>query len=65
MEANLNLAKFKALEMIFLMDDNSSFEEIFYQLYVINKIETGLKEMHDGHCVSHNEAKEELEQWLS
>ena len=40
------------------------FEEIIYELYVLEKIRRGMKDAEEGHVVSHEEAKERLGRWL-
>ena len=39
------------------------FEEIVYRLYVLSKINQGMKEVDEGKGISHEELVREIEQW--
>lgn len=56
-------AKQEALEAIQRLPDNVDFEEIVYRLYVLNKIHQGMKDIEEGHTISHEELLREIEQW--
>jgi predicted transcriptional regulator len=53
-----------ALKAIEHLRDSASYEDIMYQLYVLQKIERGRQDIREGHTVSHEEAKERLGKWL-
>ena len=52
------------LDLVRRLSDDASFEEIQYEIYVLQKIETGLREVEAGESVSHAEASQRLSRWL-
>ena len=44
--------------------DSASFEDIQYELYVVQQIERGLGEVEAGKTVTHEEARNRLGRWL-
>ncbi|MEM1117569.1 MAG: hypothetical protein AAF845_20025 [Bacteroidota bacterium] len=46
------------------LDDDASFEEIQYKLYVVQQVERGLQDVDAGRTVSHTDARARLERWL-
>ena len=72
-----DLADYRYLETIILknpkqaasdvlkeMPDDKTFEDIMYQIYVLSKIEKGLKEADQGNLISQDGAEKEMEKWL-
>lgn len=57
-------AKQATLDLVKRLEDNVSFEDIIYELYVLEKIQRGVKDAEEGRIVSHEEAKERLGRWL-
>lgn len=57
-------AKHGTLQLVEPLEDDVSFEDIIYELYVLEKIQRGMKDAHEGRVVSHAEAKERLSRWL-
>lgn len=57
-------AKKATLQLVERLDDDVSFEDIIYQLYVLEKIQRGMKDAQEGRVVSHEEAKQRLSRWL-
>ena len=53
-----------ALNLVQRIADDASFEDIQYQLYVLQQIEAGLKDVGEGRTVSHTKAREHLSRWL-
>ena len=53
-------AKDAARQIIEHMPDQATWDDIMYEFYVKQKIETGLKAAAEGHTVSHEEAKRRL-----
>ena len=53
-----------ALKAIGHLRDSASYEDIMYELYVLQKIERGRKDVREGRSVSHEEAKARLGKWL-
>ena len=60
----LSSAKQATLDLVDRLDDDVSFEEIIYELYVLEKIQRGMNDAEQGRVVSHEEAKERLSRWL-
>ena len=52
--------KEKVLEVITKMPDNSSLDDIGYELYVIESIQNGLDELDRGDFLTHEQAREKL-----
>ena len=44
--------------------DDASFEDIQYELYVVQQVERGLREVEAGETLSHEEARARLGRWL-
>ncbi|MBK6512146.1 MAG: hypothetical protein IPG64_21505 [Haliea sp.] len=59
----LQSPKQDALEAIRQLPDTVDFEEIVYRLYVLSKINQGMKEVDEGKGISHEELVREIEQW--
>jgi len=57
--------KEKACEVISRMPDEATLEEIQYQLYVLQCIEQGEKDIEDGRTLTHIEAEQRLAKWLN
>ncbi|HLT47560.1 MAG TPA: hypothetical protein VK002_10060 [Rubricoccaceae bacterium] len=53
-----------ARRLVDRLDDDASFEDIQYELYVVQQIERGLGEVAEGRTLSHEEARTRLERWL-
>jgi predicted transcriptional regulator len=53
-----------ARRLVDRLDDDASFEDIQYELYVVQQIERGLREVDEGKTVSHAEARTHLSRWL-
>lgn len=51
--------------MLKSLPDDSSFEDIQYHLYVLEKVKRGLERAEQEGAVPHREAKKRLKQWLS
>ena len=57
--------KEKACKVISRMPDEATLEEIQYQLYVLQCIEQGEKDIEDGRTLTHVEAEQRLSKWLT
>jgi predicted transcriptional regulator len=53
-------AKDAARQIIEHMPDQATWDDIMYEFYVMQKIETGLKAADEGHTISHEEVKRRL-----
>lgn len=56
----MNTAKHEAIELLENMPDQTTWEEIMYQLYVKMKISSGLEDMANGNVFSQDEAMKKL-----
>jgi predicted transcriptional regulator len=56
-------AKQEAIEAINRLPDNAPLEEIVYRLYVLNKIQQGMKDVDEGRGIPSEELAREIEQW--
>lgn len=56
----MQTAKQAAQQIIDHVSDQASWDDIMYELYVKQKIETGLNDVEAGRVVSHEEAKTRL-----
>ncbi|MCU1267337.1 MAG: hypothetical protein JWM21_3655 [Acidobacteria bacterium] len=52
--------KEEALQLISLLPDEATWEDIMYRLYVKRKIETGLKAADEDRVIAHAEVKEQF-----
>ena len=53
-----------ALSLISRLDDHASYDDIMYEMYVLQKIERGEKDIVDGKTFTHEEAQKRLGKWL-
>jgi predicted transcriptional regulator len=49
-----------ARELIELLPDTATFDDLMYEIYVRQKIEAGLKAVNEGRTLSHDEARKRL-----
>lgn len=52
-------------EILEQLPDDTTLEEVQYRLFVRQKIEQGLADVEAGKVVSHEEAKQRMQKWLS
>lgn len=57
-------AKEKVLDVVSKMPDESTLDDIGYEIYVIESVEEGLAQLDHGDYFTHEEAGVELERWL-
>jgi predicted transcriptional regulator len=62
--STLSSPKQAALQLVERLDDDVSFEDIIYELYVLEKIQRGMKDAEEEQVVSHEDARERLKRWL-
>jgi hypothetical protein len=55
--------KTEALKLIESLPDDTTFEDMQYHLYVMEKIRKGVEAFDRGESVSHAEVKAKVEQW--
>ncbi len=58
-------AKQEVSKLISLLPDNSSLEDIQYHLYVLQKIEKGLKDAKEGRVYTQKEVEKRMGKWLN
>ena len=56
--------KEQVLEVITRMPDDSTLDDIGYELYVIESVQKGLDELDRGEYLTHEQAKEKLQKWV-
>lgn len=52
-------------EILEQLPDDTTLEEFQYRLFVRQKIEQGLADVEAGRVISHDEAKQRMQKWLS
>jgi predicted transcriptional regulator len=53
-----------AIQLLENADDNITFEQIMYELHVLQKIDKGLSDIRKGDLTSHDEVRKEFNKWL-
>ena len=56
--------KMETENMLNKLPDNSSFEDIQYHLYVVEKIRKGRNQVDDGLFVTSEEARKRFDKWI-
>ena len=60
----MNTAKDEVRRLLERLPDEVSFEDIQYQVYVLDEISRGEEELRRGEGVDHEDAKRRLAKWL-
>jgi hypothetical protein len=60
----LPLPKKATLRMLRNLKDNVTYDDIFYHVYVLQKIEVGIRQLDEGKGIPHEEVKKRLKKWL-
>jgi predicted transcriptional regulator len=55
--------KQEVIEKIKEMPDDSKFDDLMYEMYLINKIKTGQEQFEKGEYLTHEQVVKESEQW--
>jgi predicted transcriptional regulator len=55
--------KQQVLKMLEQLPDECSVEDVHYQLYLIEKVQRGLKSIDEGKGVPHEQVKKQLATW--
>ena len=58
------LDKGKIIDSLRDLPEKTTIEEAMERLFVLAKIEKGIKQADEGQCISHKEAKEKMKKWL-
>lgn len=62
----MSTVKEEAMESIKTLDENATWDDLFYTLYVRKKVSEGLADLDKGNFITHEEAKERLfKRWKS
>ncbi len=56
-------AKQEAIDAIQRLPDSAPLDEIVYRLYVLNKVQQGMKDVDAGRGMKSEELAREIEQW--
>lgn len=62
--STLQSPKQATLQALEKLDDDTTYADIMYEIYVLEKIERGFKDVDEGRVVSHEEARSRLSKWL-
>ena len=54
-----------AQKLLERVDEDASYDDIIYELHVLQKIQQGLKDVEEGKTKSHEQVKEEFKKWLT
>ncbi|HJH26243.1 MAG TPA: hypothetical protein C5S37_05575 [Methanophagales archaeon] len=60
----MSTAKEEVQKMLEQIQDDSSFEDIQYPIYVREKIEHGLKDIEEGRILDQEEIERRMSKWL-
>lgn len=52
-----------ALEAITQMRETATFDDIMHEVYVLQKIERGRRDVQEGHTYSQEQMRKEIETW--
>ena len=64
MALRMNTAKEEVRKLLDRLPEEASFEDIQYQVYVLDEIRRGSEEIDRGDVVEHEEVKRRLAKWL-
>ena len=60
----MSALKEKVQTMIANLPDDCTVEDIQYHLYVIEKVQNGMQDIHESKTLTHEEAQEKMSKWL-
>jgi len=63
--ATMETAKDQVQQILQMLPEDASLEDIQYHIYVRQKIEQGLDDAEAGRIVSHSEVQQRLAKWLT
>ncbi|TAN44706.1 MAG: hypothetical protein EPN22_05800 [Nitrospirae bacterium] len=61
----MNAVKEQAISLIKTLSEDCTYEDIQYHLYVLEKVEKGIKAIDEGKFVSQDEAEKRVRTWLA
>ena len=53
-----------AIKLLERADEGITYDEIMYELHVLQKMERGLKDVEEGRTTPHAKVEEEFKKWL-
>lgn len=62
--AEMQTAKQEVSKLLTRLPDDCTFEDVQYHLYVLQKIERGLKDAEEGRVYSQEEVEKMMSKWL-
>lgn len=62
---SMDTAKEQVQQILQMLPEDASLEDIQYHIYVRQKIQQGLDDVEAGHVVSHAEVQRRLAKWLT
>ncbi len=60
----MQTAKKEAAKLLESLPDDCTLEDIQYHLYVLQKIENGLKDLNKGEIISQEDVEKRMAKWL-
>ncbi len=60
----LDSPKQATLDLVQRLKDDVTFEDIMYELYVLQKIQRGLNDSAEGRTLTHEQARQRLSRWM-
>ena len=60
----MKTAKQEVSDLLTRLPDDCSLEDVQYHLYVLQKIERGLKDVEEGRVYTQEEVEEQMAKWL-
>lgn len=61
----MDTAKQQVQQILRMLPEDASLEDIQYHIYVRQKVEQGLDDVDAGRVLSHSEVQQRLSRWLS
>lgn len=60
----MSTAKEEVRRILDHLPEGATLEDIQYHIYVVQKVERGLKDIEEGRVASHDEVKQRMARWL-
>ncbi len=60
----ITLEKNKIIKSLQDLPEETTIEDAMERLYLLTKIEKGIKQADEGKCISHEDAKKKMKKWL-
>ena len=61
----LDSPKQATLDLVQRLKDDVTFEDIMYELYVLQNIQRGLNDSAEGRTLTHEQARQRLSRWVN